>query len=118
MMLVQYIKRGIKRKGVIVAFTEPGTENIYIGWSLCHPNDSFDKDIGKDIAINRAIKWHYHIKNRNSLYDPKEINHLTVPISIDQQLYKFILRAERYFKNLEVSSWIDIFKKYTGFKYT
>lgn len=38
--------------GIIVAI-----DKCFVGWSLCNPSDKFDKDLGKSIAINRALHY-------------------------------------------------------------
>jgi hypothetical protein len=101
-MLIQYINKGKKRKGIMVAFVEKGIDKVYIGWSLCHPKDNFNKYTGQDIAMDRAVKWFYSTKDRGTF----------IPISIENEVYKFIVRAERYYKNLEYPNWVKEFRKY------
>lgn len=53
-----YVKRKKKCKGeptgVIVAFQDE-TDNVLVGYSLLNPTDTFSKDKGKKIAMQRAI---------------------------------------------------------------
>jgi hypothetical protein len=48
-MLVKYIRCGVRPVGCVVA-TGAGK----VGWSVCHPNDEFNKDRAKVIAAGRA----------------------------------------------------------------
>lgn len=51
-----YIKRTPLRRFTFVAWHNPVTHNVYLGVSICHPNDVFDKHYGKIIAQINAQK--------------------------------------------------------------
>lgn len=86
-------RRGILR-GVIVAQVRPENPNeVGIGWSLARRKDGkqldyFDKQLGLDIAINRAA-----IPSREKL---------VVPQSMEDEVKLVIDRATRYFKDKKV----------------
>ena len=84
-MLIRYIRRGKNRKkGVLVAV--PIDNKVKFGWSLCHRRDKFDKNLGKKIAIDRA------------LCDRK----IKMPQSIRNDMNMFVIRATRYYKDKEI----------------
>jgi len=84
-MLIKYIRKGKKKKGVVVA-VPVNEDKVKFGWSMCHRRDKFDKDFGKKIAIERALC------NRS----------ITAPKSIKKDLEGFIARATRYYKDKSV----------------
>ena len=52
-ILIKYVRKGGRRSrpiGVVVS-----TGKGQVGWSLCHEENRWDKNVGKDIAITRAI---------------------------------------------------------------
>ena len=78
-MLIKYVrKNGAKSHpvGVVVALSA-----TQIGWSLCHKDDKWDKDMAKYIAINRARG-----------HRPKN-----VPQTVKNAMDAMKLRAEKYF---------------------
>lgn len=51
-VLIQYKRsKNNSLKGVVVASPRG------IGWSMCHPNDTFSKERAKEIALLRIDKW-------------------------------------------------------------
>jgi hypothetical protein len=56
---MQYLHKYVKnRKGQltgVVLSTKTAVNQLGIGWSKCHKNDSFDKERGVSIALCRAI---------------------------------------------------------------
>ena len=62
--LIQYVrtKKGMLR-GVVVAFRNPRSNEINIGWSLCNiKEERFDKTIGLNKAVTRSVQlisWVY-----------------------------------------------------------
>ena len=114
-MIVQHLKNTHGNKiGTMVAIAN---ENIVlIGFSKCKKDiDKFDNQIGTEIAITRAYKWkdrkyvaiggEFDSRNEEAT-DWTEI--VDVPYSMDYDLYKFIRRCERYFKNINIySTWIS-----------
>jgi len=50
--IVQYVREGRKPIGVVVAMVSE--EGYRIGWSLCHPEDMWDREYGRFVAEKRA----------------------------------------------------------------
>lgn len=64
------------------------TERGKVGWSLCSKHDTFNKVMGKKIAINRA---EYYGRNQaECLAD--------APDSVRQAILKMYERSEKYFQ--------------------
>lgn len=88
--LVQYVRDNKNRKiGVLVAApTINSPDIINVGWSLTRRSagDKFDPVRGVEIALGRAIKTSTQI----------------VPHSLTDEVEKFALRANRYFKDKQV----------------
>jgi len=78
-------KKG-RRKGVVVAKLDPSDDAVYVGWSLTHKNDKFDKERGLLIAKNRAYV------GSNSV----------IPQSIENDVLVMVKRAMKYFKNKQI----------------
>jgi len=91
-MLVQYIVRNRNKQkqkvGCLVGICEDG--EIGIGWSLCGPEDKFDKHRAKQMAIGRASKF-YPLYNHSYIV-------LFLPPSIVDEASNFYERCKRYFK--------------------
>lgn len=68
---------------------------VVLGFSLCNYRDEFDKNMGFNIAKERAYKW----QNKN--IPPK------IPNSIKKQLLKFIERSKRYYKDKKFPEWVN-----------
>lgn len=58
-----------------------------VGWALCNPVDKYDKELGKRIAINRAV-FGYRLEDIL-----KE-----TPKRIHQEIKEMFTRSEKYFK--------------------
>lgn len=79
--LFKRIIRGNRRVGSLVSVkTDDG---FTIGFSLCRKEDKFDKLRSFDIAYNRAIIG----------------TNVDIPKSIRNEVYEFVNRCERYYKN-------------------
>lgn len=103
--IVHHIKnnKGNKIATLIAVLEEDNT--VLIGFSKCKLwADKFDKQIGTDIALTRAYKWkHRYLGDA----DESEDKGVIVPYSLAYELYKFVMRCERYFKNAtKYSTWI------------
>lgn len=92
-------------KGVLVAgLTED--DRIAIGYSLCHKTDRFDyihkhiktKGLGKKLAKERAIKW----ASRKKYIEPPK-----VPVSIKNDILKFIDRCTKFYKMKKFVPWVE-----------
>jgi len=94
-MLKQYIYRNRngkrQRVGVLVGTTVKN--QIVLGYSLCCPEDTFDRDKGLAIALGRALS-------------PKQIG---CPPSIENDVWDFALRCIRYFKDARIFDENDDF---------
>lgn len=84
-MLKQYIMRNRngKRQKVGMFFGTTLRDEIVIGYSLCCPQDKFDKDKALAIAVGRALSPHVN----------------PCPPSIYADAIRFAERCERYFKD-------------------
>lgn len=38
--------------------------NVFEGVAKCHPDDTFDVDIGKRIALSRLLKWYHRARRK------------------------------------------------------
>ena len=82
----QYIRgRDRRKKGIMVAFLNEEQDSINIGWALCSNKDTFDYDLGLEIAVGRA--------ESASDEKPMQIAH-----SIKNELFRFSKRAIKYFR--------------------
>jgi hypothetical protein len=86
--------------GMFVGFILPDKDSpVYIGWSKCKVNgspgttDRFDKSVGINIAIGRAMKLllrEEYIKQYNGNPEKRQVD-------IKWDLIRFIIRCKRYF---------------------
>lgn len=140
--IVKYVfnKTG-KKIGTIVGFTTqdvPGMEDqICIGFSLCSLKfDDFNKEIGKNIARERGVKWakrelyktsgpskncdtaskerYIYTKKYFQTLDKDYSDSITDPEkivfvhqSVLKELKKFIPRCKLYFKNKQLPKWAE-----------
>lgn len=79
--------------GFLVAIKHPTDNKVYIGYSLCHSAEVFNKHLGKEIAVRRAY-------TRAVEQSHNEI--LSVPQSMLSAYSYFVKRCEKYFKNCEI----------------
>ena len=84
---MNYIHQYIRNKknepvGVVLATKLP-TGEVVTGWSKCCKTDKFDKQIGIQIALGRAIKG----------------SSAVLPHQINKALSNMAVRAVRYFKS-------------------
>lgn len=81
-IVIKYVRDNNRKPiGVVVAI-----DSNKIGWSMCHKDDRWNKDMGKTIAINRA--W-----EGLSLED----NIKKAPLCMTKALYAMYARAGKYF---------------------
>jgi hypothetical protein len=95
------------KKGVLVACSTETKEygpTVGIGFSLCHRRDRFDyhpgtgqrvPGWGRKVAKERAKKWVGNFV-------------IEIPPSIEPELYEFISRCQRYFKDKALPPWAEI----------
>lgn len=87
-MLIQYIVRNRNKQkqkvGCLVGMVV--NESVCIGWSLCSPEDTFNKQRAKQMAIGRASTGGW----------------MTYPPSIREEAEEFHRRCFRYFKEPEL----------------
>jgi hypothetical protein len=98
-MLHQYVyvkeKGKRKKKGVLFGDRlDDGT--LCIGFSSCSPRDEFDREFGVEVAVERAYRYCFR--------KPKKI-----PITIQNNLLKFVCRCQRYFKPEGYPNWLNDF---------
>jgi len=82
-MLIQYVRRGKKIRGVIVAVKRENG-SVGVDYSLCRKEDKFCKNVGLAIAQGRALS------DRESKR--------TAPHSLRKYLQRMTERACRYYK--------------------
>lgn len=87
--IIRYIKRGGKKKGVVIVTKQPNDEEPYIGWSLCRKGDKFNKYIGLTLAIKRAFK-DYQVE------EGKDWNEI-IPMTVWGELSKMTEDIEKKF---------------------
>ena len=77
------VEKGYNPYGVIVA-----TNRNQVGWAMCSPKDFYNKNLGLEIALNRA---EYYGTNKEKLLEE-------APYSIKEELLKMYDRSEHYYK--------------------
>lgn len=99
---------GIERKFIVVAVaskTGPLTKTFGIGFSICNPVDEFNEEIGKQIAINKALNKDNKLTayvNCNGFLTPRIIDTI-----VDQEI--------EYFKNkpsAHIPGYFEMQEKY------
>lgn len=99
-----YFTKG-QRKGYLISFVDPDNPDmICIGFSMCNVKmDRFDKvnnhrikDYGKFLAIERALKY-------------KHFSNIEVPQTVYNLMEKFLIRANRYYKDKDFPEWAEDF---------
>lgn len=88
--IYKYVKYRNKLNGVVVAVVDPATtSNVYVGWSSCatRKGDTFDKDLGLQIAMDRAIKG----------------SKIEMPLYIVPEYDYMVDRAKRYYKDKKIA---------------
>jgi hypothetical protein len=84
-MLKEYIRNKQGNPiGILLSDNYAGV--IEFGYSLCNKKDTYNKEKGHLIALNR-------------LHNPKWLD---LPYSIDKQYNRFVERSKKYFKNAVV----------------
>jgi diacylglycerol kinase family enzyme len=91
------------KSGGTVVFV-PENENSYkVGWSICHPNDTYDKNLGIRISTGRAKAGNVVVRQ------PKTVeNHLAMAhqIFIDILHRKEHIDAEDRMDELDLINWV------------
>ena len=77
------VEKGNNPYGVIVAINRN-----QVGWAMCSPQDFYNKNLGLEIALNRA---EYYGTNKEKLLEE-------APYSIREELLKMYDRSEHYYK--------------------
>lgn len=77
------VEKGNNPYGVIVAINRN-----QVGWAMCSPKDFYNKNLGLEIALNRA---EYYGTNKEKLLEE-------APYSIREELLKMYDRSEHYYK--------------------
>ena len=86
-VIYQFVHNRRRQKVGVVLAKKVSNGTVGIGWSLCNPKDSFNKDHAITIAEGRAEKW--------GGSDP-------IPHSISEDVGIIFDRATRYFKGCDV----------------
>ena len=121
------IKRSKGKKcGVLFCGINPDDNQcVIVGFSLCNKRDRFDYIFGKDrcnglgihIAQERALQWtnhnhcfiqHLRIHRLNA--NSKDI--VEIPPSIVKDLFYFIERCKKYYKDKKFPAWVSMFEEY------
>ena len=77
------VEKGNNPYGVIVAINRN-----QVGWAMCSPKDFYNKNLGLEIALNRA---EHYATNKEKLLEE-------APYSIREELLKMYDRSEHYYK--------------------
>lgn len=85
--LIQYVHRRGKPSGCLVAIKRDDGE-IVIEYSLCRKTDKYDKNLGRDLAMERAMERD----------DQLNLERRTLPRSLHDDMKKFVSRCERYYR--------------------
>lgn len=97
-MLVKYIRDNAKRPiGCVVAVAPDA-----VGWSVCHPNDEFDKRRAVEIARGRAERGSISLPPEyRSVWQFTENDLVKVSLYsvVEAEMEAMSERASRYFKN-------------------
>lgn len=98
--IIQFSRKKNGRKtGVMIAvIDEHNPDQVNIGFSFCSPRDTFDREWGKMIAINRAIAY--------SDKDSSEVIH-KIPSWRMNDVSSFISRCRIYYKDKKLPAWIE-----------
>lgn len=95
--LFQYLRnKDNSKRGIMVAIVEPTTKYVVFGYSVCNKVDKFDLDKAFAISVGRAAKYMDY-----SVLDMDDM----IPFSIRKDLFLFIARCKRYFKDKELTPW-------------
>ena len=86
-ILIEYKKHSENKIGVMVAI-----DSDTIGWSLCKKEDIFDKKVGLNIAIGRAM----YVSDLSK--EEKNIYYQNIPSSLKELFKKMTYRSHSYFK--------------------
>lgn len=86
-VIYQFVHNRRRQKVGVVLAKKNDNGLVGIGWSLCNPKDSFNKDHAISIAEGRAEKW--------GGCD-------VIPHSIRNDVDVIFNRASRYFKNCDI----------------
>lgn len=100
--LIKYVRDWSGNKvGCVVAVKNVFSGIIFVGWSQCHPSDTFNKEKAIEIATGRAIKGSNKkpakvlclVENENGDYPT-----LLEKDVFKEEIIKMLSRADRYFK--------------------
>ena len=101
----QKIKRGNKVVGHLTAIKHEDT--VGIGWALCNKKDEYSSDFAKFLACERALKHlcskRFVISNIDSFVPSHDL--VAIPESISENVFQFVHRAKKYFKETSVAPW-------------
>jgi hypothetical protein len=94
--LKQYVRdRKGNPRGIVVATVID--DEIRLGWSFVNTKagDSFKKDLGLKIALNRAVRGHSPGRT------------VQIPYSVNKVLHSMTYRANRYYNNKQLNDLVS-----------
>jgi hypothetical protein len=106
-MIVEYIRKGESKVGMLVAYRHPLYEGAFcVGFSLCNKEDVFSRDLGVQLA------------ERRGLASPAGLPKERVPFSVEKALEKFLWRCKSYYKDRLPFGWAaEVTPKLFGWGY-
>ena len=94
------------RGGGTVVFV-PKNNDMYrcnVGWSICHPNDNFDKELGVRIATGRAKANDVVMNQQNTVEDYIQVARIVFVDLIHNK--EHITDVEERMKKMDLTGWI------------
>ena len=95
-VLRQYIRKGKRKVGMLVAFKDSDEDFLRIGWSQCkRSEDEFNAKKAFEIAVGRACAGKIAVgeESYTAEWVPRE-----APYSAKHQIVQFVYRAKRYWR--------------------
>lgn len=87
--VINYVRNPKKRPVGVVVVYKTNAGQLKVGYSKCHPKDSYNKTVGLHTALQRAIP----------IKDQEEIGYDRLPTGFDVVMQTTIDRAKKYFRN-------------------
>ncbi len=75
--------------GVVVAYKSNG--KFYLGWSLCHPGDEWNRYLGLNKAISTSLEW-------NDLLDGEISGESPMPYAVSKCVKNMVSRMNKCFQ--------------------
>jgi len=102
--LVKYVRNNKGQPiGVMVGFvSEAHPDEFQVGFSACHPTDGFNREVGLQIARNRALAWTDKTAAQARRLALHKVTH-----ELRKDLPKFYKRCTKFFKDKETPWYMD-----------